>query len=86
MSDFQLNLQKDLDIKSKTPKLIPHLMDHKNYCIHYRNLKYLVSLGVEITKVHNIVSFKQKDWMRPYIEFNTDRRKQSKNDFEKDFF
>jgi hypothetical protein len=60
-------------------------MDHKNYCSHYRNLKYLVLLGVQITKVHNIVSFKQKDWMRPYIEDNTDMRKQAKNDFEKDF-
>ena len=86
MSDFQLDLQKELKIKTKTKKLIPHLMDHKNYCIHYRNLKYLVELGIEITKVHNIVSFKQKDWMKSYIDFNTDKRKQAKNDFEKDFF
>mgnify|MGYP003343551889 CR=1 FL=1 len=74
-----------MKITSKTQKLVPHLMDHENYCIHYRNLKYLVSLGVEINKVHNIVSFKQKAWLKPYIDLNTEMRKQAKNDFEKDF-
>ena len=86
MSDYQLDLQKKLNIKSKSDKLVPHLMDHKNYCIHYRNLKYLVGLGIEIGPVHNIVSFKQKQWLKPYIEFNTEMRKQAKNEFEKDFF
>ena len=61
-------------------------MDHKNYCIHYRNLKYLVSLGVQIKQVHNIVSFKQKKWLKPYIDLNTEKRKEAKNEFEKDFF
>ena len=86
MSDYQLDLQKKLNIKSKSEKLVPHLMDHNNYCIHYRNLKYLISLGVVIKKVHNIVSFKQKQWLKPYIEFNTEMRKVAKNEFEKDFF
>ena len=61
-------------------------MDKKNYCIHYRNLKYVVGLGLEITKVHNIISFKQKTFLKEYIDFNTEKRKQAKNDFEKDFF
>jgi hypothetical protein len=61
-------------------------MDHKNYCIHNRNLKYLVSLGVEIGPVRNIVSFKQKQWLKPYIEFNTDMRKKANNEFGKVFF
>ena len=61
-------------------------MDKKNYCIHYRNLKYVIGLGLEISKVHNIISFKQKTWLKEYIDFNTEKRKQAKNDFEKDFF
>ena len=61
-------------------------MDHNNYCIHYRNLKYIVDLGVEIKAVHNIVSFKQKKWLKPYIDLNTTMRQQANNDFEKDFF
>ena len=61
-------------------------MDKKNYCIHYRNLKYVLGLGIEIEKVHNIISFDQKAWLKPYIDFNTDKRKEAKNEFEKDFF
>ena len=86
LSEYQLKLKEKLNVKNNSPKLIAHLMDHNNYCIHYRNLKYLISLGVEVKKVHNIVSFKQKDWLKPYIDLNTEMRKQAKNDFEKDFF
>ena len=61
-------------------------MEHKDYVIHYRNLQFIESLGVKITEVKEIVEFDQKDWMAPYIEFNTEQRKHAKNDFEKDFF
>jgi hypothetical protein len=37
-------------------KLVPHLYDHKNYVIHYRNLKFLVELGVEVTAIHKTLS------------------------------
>jgi hypothetical protein len=86
MSEYQLSLKNKNNIKTKSVKLVPHLMKHEKYCIHYRNLKYLISLGVKIEVVHNIVSFKQKQWLKPYIEFNTDMRKKARNEFEKDFF
>jgi hypothetical protein len=65
---------------------MPHLYDHKNYVIHYRNLKFIVNLGVEVTHIHKVLSFTQTAWMKPYIDFNTDKRKEAKNEFEKDFF
>ena len=87
LSDFQKDIMKQNNMKpSKCPKLIPHLMEHKNYVIHYRNLKYLVSLGVEITELHRVIEFEQKSWLKPYIETNTDDRKGAKIEFEKDFF
>ena len=67
-------------------KLVPHLFKHEKYCIHYRNLKFVTKLGIKVTKVHNILKFKQKDWMKPYIDFNTKKRTTAKNEFEKDFF
>jgi hypothetical protein len=67
-------------------KLIPHLFEHKNYVIHYRNLKFVKALGVEIGDIHNVISFKQSAWLAPFIDFNTKKRQEAKNDFEKDFF
>ena len=64
LSEYQKEIKQKLNIKNSTTKLIPHLMDHNNYCIHYRNLKYIVGLGVEIKQVHNIVSFKQKSMVK----------------------
>ena len=82
----QMAVKNKVKFNNKSTKLVPHLMDKIRYCIHYRNLKYVVGLGLEVKKVHNIISFKQKRWLKEYIDLNTEKRKQAKNDFEKDFF
>ena len=33
-----------------------------------------------------MLRFKQSDWMKKYIDFNTEKRMNAANDFEKDFF
>jgi hypothetical protein len=87
LSQYQQKTVEKNDMKiGKCAKLIPHFMKHEKYCIHYRNLKFVKDLGVNITKVHNVVQFKQKPWLKTYIDFNTDKRKEAKNEFEKDFF
>ena len=39
-----------------------------------------------VEKNHEIISFKQSEWLEEYITFNTQKRHSAKNDFEKDFF
>ena len=36
--------------------------------------------------MHNILEFKQKDWMKPYAQFNTRRRMEVTNEADKNFF
>ena len=70
----------------QTNKLIPNLKNKKKYVVHYRNLQLYTERGLKITKINRILGFQQRPWWKTYIDFNADKRKQAKNDFEKDFF
>ena len=67
-------------------KLIPNLGNKTNYVVHYRNLQLYFSLGMKLTKIHRVLKFRQSDWMKKYIDFNTKKGMNANNDFEKDFF
>ena len=41
---------------------------------------------MKLTKIRDILKFKQSNWMKKYIGYNTEKRMNATNDFEKDFF
>ena len=67
-------------------KLVPNLGNNIKYVLHYKNLQLYLSLGMKLSKVHRILKFKQSDWLKKYIDFNTDKRKNAGNSFERYFF
>ena len=49
-------------------------------------MKQALNHGLKLAKVHRLIQFDQEAWLKPYIDMNTDLRKDAKNDFEKKFF
>ena len=81
------NITKKLLIKvGDVKKIIPNLDNKTNYVVHYRNLQLYLSLRMKVTKIHEVLKFKQSVWMKNYIDFNTEKRMNATNYFEKDFF
>ena len=70
----------------KCKKLVCNLYNKKIYVVHIRSLKQSLNHGLILKKVHRVIQFNQETWLKPYIDMNTNLRKQAKNDFEKDFY
>ena len=70
----------------KVEKLICNREDKEKYVVHIKVLQQAVNHGLVLKKVHRVIQFNQKNWLKPYIDMNTKLRKEAKNDFEKDFF
>ena len=62
------------------------LHNKKKYIVHIKSLKQALNHGLKLKRVHRIIEFNQKAWLKPYINMNTELRKLAKDDFEKDLF
>ena len=58
-----------------------NLLDKKEYVIRVRNLKRSLNQGLFLKKVHKVIKFNQKAWLKRYIDMNAELRKKAKNDF-----
>ena len=70
----------------KCKKLVCDLHNKKKYLVHIKSLKQALNHGLKLKKVHRIIEFNQKAWLKPYIDMNTELRKLAKDGFEKDLF
>ena len=71
---------------NKVKKLICDIEDKKKYVIHIRVLKQGLNRGLRLKNVHRIIQFKQRAWLKVYIDMKTELRKNVKNEFEKNCF
>ena len=74
LSDYCKKVADEYEIKVDIKKLIPNLGNKTNYVLHYRNPQLCLSFGMKLTKIHRVLKFKQSDWMKKDINFNTKKR------------
>ena len=68
---------------NKCNKLACNLYNKKNYVVHIRTLKQALMHGLKLKKVHKVLQFNQKPWLKPYIDMIIKLIKEADNDFEK---
>ena len=56
--------------------------DRRNYVVHLENLQYYLQKGMKLKKIHRVVRFKQKAFLKDFIEKVTELRSRARNDFE----
>ena len=61
---------------NKVEKLVPNLYNKKKYVIHIRALDQALRHGLIFEKVHHVIEFNQSAWLKSYIDFNTELRRQ----------
>ena len=59
LSKYCSNMADEYGIKvGGVNKLVPNFGNKSKYVLHYRNLQLYLSLGMKLTKVHRILTFK----------------------------
>ena len=71
---------------NKCKKLVCNLFNKKKYVADINALKQALNYGLKLKKIHRVIKFNQKEWLKPYIDMNIELRKAAKNDFEKNLF
>ena len=72
--------------RHKSTKLMATMKPRKRYVVHGENLAFYLSLGVQLDKVHRILTFEQEDFLASFIHKVTALRSQARSSIEKAIF
>ena len=73
--NFPLNIADLYNIPNgNVKKLVPNISDKEKYVLRYENLELYLRLGFKLKKMHCALEFNQSQWLKPYIEFNTQKK------------
>ena len=85
MSTFYQTLNPNTNYKTSR-KLLLTQYNKQKYIVHFAVLKFYLSMGLTLDKVHRVIKYKQKAWLKEYIDFNSKKRAESLNSFDKSFY
>ena len=58
----------------------------EKYVVQIRTLQFYLKHRLKVKKIHRAMRFERKEILKPHIKFNTAKRNNARNDFEKDIF
>ena len=83
LSERQFGLREQYTISHiASAKLVPNFFKKEKQLVHYRNLRFYLEHGMELTAVYKAIRFRQSRWLQPYIQVNTELRAKSKDPVE----
>lgn len=88
LSPYQKKVLSDVYSKKsyKSVKLTSTFRKREKIVLHGLNLQFYLKQGMKIEEIFRVISFKQKPFMKEWVDFCTEKRTKSKNDFEKNFW
>ena len=79
LSGEQLKVADLYDIHiANVKKIVPNFLDKENYVLHNDNLQIYWKLGLKLKTIHRVLEFNQSQWLKPYTEFNPQKRREAK--------
>ena len=79
-------LENMINENDKTQKLICDLVPKSHYVVHYNMLQLGLNLGYRVTKIHNIIKFKQAPFIFEYVNQLGEMRAKAKTSVLKNLF
>ena len=55
-----------------------NIFDKEKYVIYYESLQLYLTIGLKPKTLHRVLKFNQLQWLKPYIEFNKQKRIEAK--------
>lgn len=88
LSPYQKNTLENIYGKKtySEKKLTSTFFKREKIVLHGLNLQLYLKLGLKIENVFRVISFTQKPFMKGWVDFCTEKRSKSKDDFTKNFW
>ena len=84
-SNYQLKIANFYNIPiASVKKLVPNLFDKEKYVFYCENVQLYLRLGLKLKIIHRVLEFSQSQWLKPCVEFDTEKRVEAEENGDKD--
>ena len=85
LSKYQLLIADSYNTSTgNVKKMVPNFLDKEKYVLHYKNFHVYLRLRLKQKKVHRVLELNESQWLKPYVECNTQERTEASKNRDKD--